>query len=407
MSRPAPTPRVPAAVQWALGVVALLIGAALAWRAFGQPPANLAGPGPDVAPLWLGGWAMWKGLDPADPAVQQWLWDQKGSGLRPGQFFMPYPATAAFLAMPLAYVPWEELGRPLWLGCAAALCLAALVAPWLAGRRLRGPGWLLAAGGGLALLSALDVVHHSLEIGQVNAVVVGVTVLGGALLVRDRPVLAGAVLAVGAGLKLFPGVVLLAAVARRRWWALGAAAVVGGAIATGTAWVHPGWNPLDDLSRAWLQVTIGQAHRDPPLWDFWKHRGLLFGALMVGGLVGVRARAGEAAAVGRRRIAAAVLVTLAFGAGEAGGLAPPHEVLLVAPALLALLAPAAGLGWRDLGVAAAFVALVASPLDRYPAADLFSQDHGIWLIAAVWTATLWRVRRAARAPSPSTAQAGS
>jgi hypothetical protein len=400
VNAPLPAPRIPAAAQWALGVAALLIGAALAWRAFGQPPADLAGPGPDVAPLWLGGWALWKGLDPADPAVQQWLWDQKGSGLRPGQFFMPYPATAALLAMPLAYVPWDQLGRPLWLGCAVALVLAALAAPALSGRRVSGPGGLVAAGAGLSLLSLLDVVHHSLEIGQINAIVVGITVLGGALLARDRPVLAGAVLALGAGLKLFPGVVLVAAVARRRWWALGSAALVGGAIALATARVHPGWNPLDDLSRAWLQVTIGQAHRDPPLWDLWKHRGLVFGALTLGSLVALRVRIGEAEPVARRRLAAAVVVALAFGAGEAGGLAPPHEVLLVAPALLALLAPVAGLRWRDLAVTAALLALVWSPLDRYPADDLFSQDHGIWLIAAVWGLALWRVVRAARAPHP-------
>jgi hypothetical protein len=111
-------------------------------------------------------------------------------------------------------------------------------------------------------------------------------------------------------------------------------------------------------------------------------------------LFAVRRRYGEADP--ERRGAAAVAVALAFGAGEAGGLAPPHEVLLIAPALLALVAPVGSWGLAAALTGGLLVGAVLSPLDRYPQSDLFSQDHGLWLIVAIWVLAGVRVFVATR-----------
>ena len=89
----------------ALATLALGLGLLAALPLFSASPGQ-SSPGPDLAPLYLGARALWLDLDPVDRGVQAAMWRRYGSGLRPGAFFMPYPVSAAVLAMPLCYRSW-------------------------------------------------------------------------------------------------------------------------------------------------------------------------------------------------------------------------------------------------------------------------------------------------------------
>jgi hypothetical protein len=365
----------------------LLVSGVVAWWPLATPTPGQDTPGPDLAPLFLGGRALWHGLDPTAKQVHWEMWQRYGSGMRPGQFFMPYPTTGAFLAMPLSYRSWADLLVPVWAASAGALALAGLGAGGCATRRgLRSGATVAAAGLGLLTLASLDVNRHALELGQANPLVVLITVAAGLLLARGRDLPAGTLVALGVALKFFPGLLLIPILAFRRWRALAAAVVTGLVLAALTVRVCPDWSPLGDLARAWEQATIGQATEHPPLGGLWRFRGLGGGLVTVAacGWLGWRRQDEEART-------AAVTLALALGALEAGGMSPPHEVLLVAPALVLLVAPLAR-GWTLLtgATAAATAALVLSPLDHYPQANRFSQDHALVLILILFSmATAW------------------
>lgn len=391
--------RAPAAAGWTVGLVVLAAGLSLWWPLLTPTPGQDT-PGPDLAPLYLGARALWDGADPTAKAVQRAMWDRFGSGMRPGQFFMPYPTTAAVLSMPLAYRPWAALFTPLWAASAGALALAGVAAGALASRGgLRSGAAVAAAGLGLVAVASLDVGRHALELGQINPLVVLLTTAAAVLLARGRDVPAGALVAVGVALKFFPVLLVLPMLAFRRWRALAAAAVVGLAIAGLTLAVWPSWSPLGDLARAWEQATIGQATEHPPLGGLWRYRGVGGGLVAVGltGWLALRRTDSEART-------AAIGLALALGALEAGGMSPPHEVLLVAPALVLLVAPLAR-GWTPTAAALAGAAALAplSPLDHYPQADRFSQDHALVLILLLFGVAAARTALLAMRPAPNTA----
>lgn len=394
-----PPPRWTRPLVWSLGLVGAVVGLAELLPLEDSTPA-LSAPRPDLAPLYLGGWALWHGLDPTSPAVHAAEWARVGAGTPPGAWFMPYPASAALLAMPLCYVGWQALAEPMWVASVTTLALGAVCAG------LGRPGGLRErlAGAGLALMAVmgLEVTPHALNIGQINPIVVGLVLAAAAALARGWERGGGLLLALGAALKLFPGVLLLPLLLARRWRALAWAAGGGGLLALATWSQWAGWSPLADLGRAWEQVTVGQAHVHPPLGGYWHLRGAVAGALSAAlGLWLVRRRRDA------RAVDALLGLALALGAVEAGGLSPPHEVLLVAPALAWLAGSAAPDGARPRALALALGAALLSwsPLDHYPAGPQgrMSQDHAMGLIVVVWALAAARVLAAGQRQAPRVA----
>lgn len=359
-------PRALRAAAWVLAAALLVAGIAVAAELL-PPSVRYPSTGPDLAPLYLGGWAVWLQVDVGDPGVQLQLWERYGSGPRPAAFHMPYPTTAAFLATPLAYVEYRDLFVPFWRLSAGALVAAGALAGALGGRG-RASAAVAAAGAGLLALAGLDVCTHSLELAQINPLVVLLTTLGAVLLVRGRDTAAGAVLALGAAIKLLPLVLLLPALALRRWRTVGAAVGTLGLIAALTWAAHPGWWPPGDLARAWHQIAAVEAGGGPPVHPLWAARGLVSGlpTLVLLGLVARRPDAPGAAWT-------AAVLALAPPAVVAAGLAPPHEMLLMAPATVLLVGGLADRGWG--WAAAPALALAAAPLTGL---DGFADEAGRW-----------------------------
>lgn len=354
-------------------------------------------------PLYLGAHALWQGLDPTDPLVHEALWQEVGRGRRPGEFFNPYPATAATLAMPLAYIPLDRLRPILWHASLVSLALGGGVVVLL-GRFRAGPGRasaaVAAAGLAVVALTGLEVVPHAFSLGQVNPVVVGLMMVAAVLLARGWGVPAGLFIGLGICLKLLPALLLLPVVLFRRWGALVSTALTVAVVAAITLYWFPGWSLSADLGRALEQAIIGQAVEDPPLWGLWPLRGLVAGVLVLG-VAGWLVRRGAS----RRTLLASVGLTVALGAIQTGGMSPPHEVMLAAPAIAMLAAWLALEGWRPwtVSLAAIAVGVVHSPLDHYPATLRYSQDHALPLIIGLLVLSCalapWVVRLDAREPA--------
>ncbi len=370
--KPAPTSTGEAA-RWC----AVLTAWAFAAMALLRLPVRVGQPPFDFAPLYLGAHALHRGFDPGERTVHAALWRELGSGVAPGQWFNPYPATASLLAGPLARGwAWAEVGEPLRAGMVA--CVVATAALLLL---LPGPSRSakLAAAGLAAFAAAkLDALTHGLVLGQVNPLVVFLSVLAGVALVCGRDGLAGAAVAVGVGLKGFPLLLIPAAVRRPRVLAVFAGVAL--LLAAGVWWHVPGWNPLDDVDRARTQLTVGQWTPHPPFGGLWRLRTPV-AAVVLGVPLLALIRRPQTPAVR----AAAVGLCLGFGGVVAGGLAPPHEAALLLPAMVFHIGWLATDGWRALpSVAAVVLALApATALDDYPSHDMRSQDHAAWLIALV------------------------
>jgi hypothetical protein len=137
------------------------------------------------------------------------------------------------LLAPLSFLPYPA-ARALFLALAAVLFV--VVTGWSA--RAAGGRPAVAAGIGLAAL-ALPVVQADLLLGQVNAILLLLLVVAWAALRDGADRRAGVALGIATALKIYPGLIVLALVAMRRFraaaWHMGAAAVLSlaGAIAIG------------------------------------------------------------------------------------------------------------------------------------------------------------------------------
>lgn len=384
---------------------AALVAVFVALPLFGVP-AGPATPGPDILPLYLGAHAVLHGASPVDPAVLAEQVRALDMLLAPGTaaLWSPYPTSASTLLVPLTAFPWLTLRAPLWFVMAASLVGAGLVVGF-GGREgasavassaaVSGTpstpassfaASITAAAAGVVAVCGLDVAPHALALGQVNPLVVVLTVGAAVALARGWDVAAGVLIAVGTGLKYVPAVLLLPALLLWRPRVLVSAALTGLAIG-GVTWAQvPHWSPAADLARGVLQSTVGQGPDRAGGW--WAWRALPTGAVTlaaIAALTGPRPRPGATGA--------AVGVTLAFAAAVAGGLSPPHEMLFVAPALAFAAGWLAETGFRATPAlcALAAAAAVLTPLDHYPAADLRSQGHAQPLIFLVYALALVRV----------------
>jgi uncharacterized membrane protein len=137
------------------------------------------------------------------------------------------PPPSALSLMPLTFLPWRDASRAylvlnnLFLVASIALTLA-IVRPSLPRR------WLVA---GAALITAgFSQIYASFALGQVDASMTLLLLLGLWGYSRDKPAVSGAAIGVGAAIKLIPGVLILYFLWKREYrtvaWAIG----VGGAI---------------------------------------------------------------------------------------------------------------------------------------------------------------------------------
>lgn len=164
----------------------------------------------DALPLYLYGAAFLEGLSPVDPSSLQEVYDSRGLRVGAAIWSTLYPATAAPLMAPLGALSWDGFTR-LWgaLLLAASLGVGAIVP----GGRDR---WV-AAGVGVALMGFFLPTAEAARLGQVNALL---ALLGAAALLaihRDRDLLAGALVGVGACLKLVPVVLVFPWLLAKRW----------------------------------------------------------------------------------------------------------------------------------------------------------------------------------------------
>ena len=126
-----------------------------------------------------------------------------------------YPPSFAIAFAPLALLPGDAVTW-LWLGASVAMLLAAI--------------WMLPVSPGVQaltlLLAAVDwPVPYALKLGQVGPLLLLLFAIGWRW--RDRPGVLGAVGALGAGIKVQPGLIVVWALLTRRWRAVAIAAVIG------------------------------------------------------------------------------------------------------------------------------------------------------------------------------------
>ncbi|MDP2311730.1 MAG: glycosyltransferase family 87 protein [Pseudomonadota bacterium] len=357
-----PDPAVPRPSAWrrVAGVLALVLALAFlatSARELSRLPRLNAAVAVDLLPLWLGGHALAAGEDPNDEAVLERIFAEQGLHFRTGGFRSYYPPTAALLARPFAGIAYPDASWGFRFVCVGALVGAAVLVVNAAPSR----GRVYAAVATLALVGVHLTVRPTravLPSGQVGPLIVLSTALALWGLARGRDRIGGVALALGAGIKLFPLVLLPAALGRRRY--LGTVAIVGALLALGVAVSAPS---LDLV--AWARRFAGFVNqgvnpiwqRTEPMWMLrvWQAR---FFALGVPSVLAI-------AWTWRRRADPAVATALgallvAWGGTMMAGSHHYHEALVLLPALgWVLVWPAqrgpAALSW---GVALATMALV-------------------------------------------------
>ena len=205
----------PPGQRLALALLALLVipNPFLALRDLVPVPAQ-----PDFAGYYLAARALSAGLSPYDADTTARLAATSG-----GLWYFPYlyPPVFAALLRPLAALPFD-LARALWFAANLLWCgWGALLVAQVTGipRERR---WLL-----LVALPFLPSVHHTLELGQVNGLLLVLIALAvaapGVAVARRRAGLRGVALGAAAAIKIFPVLVALPWLARRDWRAIGGA----------------------------------------------------------------------------------------------------------------------------------------------------------------------------------------
>lgn len=324
-------------------VVALGALSASWWSA--SRPALRAPPSAavDFLPLWLGAGLIMEGRDPTSAAEAEVLFRSEGLPMRPGGFFSYYPPTAALPALPLRALSFRNavdvwrvvcsLSTPLGVMC-AGLAGFAVVAP---GLRARSRQAVTTAG----LITALALMARPARIvlptGQPGPVVVLFTGVALLFMALNRPRSAAGVAALGAALKLVPGVLLPVLVLRRQWGAvltaLGAlVGLVGGLFVLGVP-VHP---------LVWSGELLAFVSRGPlPSWGaepawmmaLWKGRvGLVVVGSLVAAVVACRRGVTDVSALDLAALALASVGVVLAGSHHY------HEALILLPALAHALA---------------------------------------------------------------------
>lgn len=282
----------------------------------------------DLLPLWLDSRAVDAGQDPTEEEVLRATYEAERPPVRVAGFHTYYPPTASLLFLPLGRASFDTAATVVRLGSALGLVVGAWLVAWAARPRsvLHGVVAALAIG---AVWLGVRPTRAVLPAGQIGPAMVFATAVVLWALARGRERLAGAALALGAGIKLFP-LVVLPALGRR---ALVAAGILLALLAVATVVFVPAFDPVAWVERLAAFVNV-RAHpvwvRQEPRWvlELWRAR-------MVG--VGIVAFAGVAFAWRQRtepRVAAATAALLAaWGGVIMAGNQLYHEGLMLLPAV--------------------------------------------------------------------------
>jgi len=234
----------------------------------------------DALPLYLYGAAFLEGLSPVDPASLQAVYDERGLRVGAAIWSTLYPATAAPLMAPLGALSWEAFNR-VWgaLLLASALAVGVLVP----GGRDR----VVAAGVGVGLMGFFLPAVEAARLGQVNNLLALLGAAACLAVYRNRDLLAGALVGVGACLKLVPAVLVFPWLLGGRWKTAVGGLLVGLPILGVSLLVTSPAELLEALQQtARFQDTVAPAWLDRMAFPAWlvelgtvRHRGLLAASL--------------------------------------------------------------------------------------------------------------------------------
>lgn len=220
--------------------------------------SRLAGPFTrnDFGHLYLGAAAVAEGADPYDPRVLFRLADAAEDERRVERLNpYVYPPLLAVVLRPLAWFSFDD-AFGIWtafnvLLFGVATALLPLVVPELRRR------WQITAFAAV-LIAFFYPLYRSFSAGQLNVVVLAVVVGAYAALSRNRQGWAGAILALGAMLKILPGVLLFYLLARRAWRGAISFAVTFAALGVLTV-ALVGWETTLAFGRVSREMSYGRS----------------------------------------------------------------------------------------------------------------------------------------------------
>jgi hypothetical protein len=339
----------------------------------------------DLLPLWLGGHVLAGGGDPTDATQLEAAYRALHPPVKAAGFLSYYPPTASVLAQPLSAVPFQTAALATRLAGAIGLIVSAALVACARPVRSR-PLALIATIAVAGLFLATRAARASLPSGQVGPIVVFFTALTLWAFGRERHRLAGVALGIGAGLKLFPLVLLPAA--RPRVWVAAAVTLV--ALGLGVLAFAPDFDPVLWVSRLGGFVNQG-VHpvwvRQEPWWvlRLWQARFLALGlpSLLTVVIVWRRRSDPEIAT-------SSMALFAAWGGTIMAGSHHYHEGLVLLPALgWALAWPAQrGPGMLSALTTAALAGLawwvgLTSPYVGANSLNGMVMGYGTWLVCAV------------------------
>lgn len=248
--------------RWLLISLLILCAGLMAWAQYRYLAYPIRYTRRDFMSLWGGGRALLERLDPYEPADWLPLRARYGSTWMPDER-APYPLWTLALMMPFSALD-VDWGAAWWLVFSEGLLGASvyLLASEVGQARPSPTVFMLLLVGGFATRGTLVTLYG----GQITIVLLFVVTLFLVLMVRERPLLAGLVLALTA-LKPNPFLLLVPLLGvwllwRRQWRAvLGAGA--GGVLLLVATWaIQPGW-PVE-----WLAVRSKTAatFKTPTVW---------------------------------------------------------------------------------------------------------------------------------------------
>ncbi len=199
------------------GTVALLIAAALLWRALPVDLAFTHGHPWDAIMDWYGARAFWFGKDPYTKSYLNAL----------GHDVFGHPPTTPFWYLWLAPVPRDYL-KPIIDYTMLTVLIVQFV---LIARELRFPAPLPTAALLFAATLSTTWIQYHLNVAQISEFIAFAYLLAWLFLRRGRDVAAGITLGLACTLKLFPGLLVLLLFATRRYRAFFAAGAAYGSIA--------------------------------------------------------------------------------------------------------------------------------------------------------------------------------
>lgn len=357
----------------ALRILSLAVAFALlatSWWNVSRPALRAPGSAAvDFLPLWLGAGLVLDGDDPTAADLAEARFREERLPQRPGGFYSYYPPTASLLASPLRALSFATALDAWRLVCALSTPLGVVFAV-LAGFASPGPRvrWEFALSVSFLVASVAILARPArivLPTGQPGPLVVVFSGAALLFLARGRFVPAAVVAALGAALKLVPGVVLGVLLLRRQWAAV--AVSIGVMTGLGSILLALGvpLHPIDWAGEVGAFVGRGPlpSWRTEPPWlqALWWARGWGVGV----GFSAALAVAWRRGLDDSRALDLSVLALASVGVVLAGS-HHYHEALVLLPALAHVLAwpaqaPRSRLAWLAAG------GLVAACLLLWPA----------------------------------------